>query len=148
MTTYDELRLDNQLCFPLYAASRQVTRLYQPLLKKLGITYPQYLILLVLWEKDDLSVSEIGERLMLSSNTLTPLLKRMETQGILLRTRSSEDERIVKIALTSEGDKLREKAVAIPRDLGSRILEILDEKEVISLVNTLKKFLSDVKEED
>jgi len=141
MTSYDELRLRNQLCFPLYAASRQITRMYQPLLKELGLTYPQYLILLVLWESTELSVTEIGEKLQLNSNTLTPLLKRMETQGLLIRSRSVDDERIVRIQLTPEGEKMKDQAVKIPRELGAQLLEVLNEKEVISLMTTLKKLL-------
>jgi len=144
MTTYNELRLDNQLCFPLYAASRMITRMYQPLLKKLGLTYPQYLILMVLWEENEQSVTGIGAKLRLSTNTLTPLLKRMETQGIVVRKRSPADERIVKVMLTPEGEKLKEKAVTIPRELGSRMLGILEEEELLSVMKVLKKFLGAV----
>jgi MarR family transcriptional regulator, organic hydroperoxide resistance regulator len=111
------LQLDNQLCFPLYAASRMVTKLYQPLLEKLGITYPQYLILLVLWENDELSVNEIGKKLMLETNTLTPLLKRMEVKGIVKRTRSKSDERRVIVKLTDKGDALKQSALCIPLEL-------------------------------
>jgi DNA-binding MarR family transcriptional regulator len=111
------LQLDNQLCFPLYAASRMVTKLYQPLLEKLGITYPQYLILLVLWENDELSVNEIGKKLMLETNTLTPLLKRMEVKGIVKRTRSKSDERRVIVKLTDKGNALKQSALCIPLEL-------------------------------
>ncbi len=142
MTTYDELRLDNQLCFPLYAASRMVTRMYQPLLKEIGVTYPQYLILMVLWEAGELSVTEIGARLHLSSNTLTPLLKRMEARALVRRERSAEDERVVRVILTPDGINLKEKAVKIPRQLGSRLLESAELEELITVVSVLKKILA------
>ena len=111
------LKLDSQLCFPLYAASRMVTKLYQPLLEKLDITYPQYLILLVLWENDELSVNEIGKKLMLETNTLTPLLKRMESKGIVKRKRSKSDERRVIVSLTDKGNSLKQQALCIPLEL-------------------------------
>ena len=104
---YEQLKLDNQLCFPLYAASRLLIRAYQPFLDKLKITYPQYLVLMVLWEHKELTVTEISKQLHLNTNTLTPLLKRMEKQQILERIRSKEDERVVKIRLTDKGTKLR-----------------------------------------
>jgi DNA-binding MarR family transcriptional regulator len=114
------LRLDEQLCFATYAASRAFTRAYAPLLAELGLTYPQYIAMLVLWEKDDLSVSELGERLMLDSGTLTPLLKRLEQAGVVTRHRDTEDERVVRVRLTSAGKKLEEKAHAIPTALACR----------------------------
>ena len=104
------LLLDNQLCFALYSTSLAMTRLYKPLLDGLGITYPQYLVLLVLWERDDLSVSELGERLFLDSGTLTPLLKRMESAGLIKRIRAPDDERRVHITLTPGGRKLKARA--------------------------------------
>jgi DNA-binding MarR family transcriptional regulator len=111
------LSLDRQICFPLYAASRLVIRLYQPLLEPLGLTYPQYIVLLVLWQKSPLTVSEIGARTMLQSNTLTPLLKKLEAAGILRRTRDSIDERLVKVALTPQGHRLKTKCLSIPQEL-------------------------------
>src|SRR5690606_34434483 len=108
------LKLDNQLCFALYAAANRVTRLYQPLLAELGLTYPQYLVLLVLWEQDRRSVGELGELLDLDSGTITPLLKRMELAGLVERQRDSEDQRRVLISLTRAGTKLRECAQTIP----------------------------------
>jgi DNA-binding MarR family transcriptional regulator len=111
----DPLRLDNQLCFALYAASRAMTGAYQPLLDQLGITYPQYLVLLTLWEEDGARVSRIGERLYLDSATLTPLLKRLEARGLVERRRSSADERVVEVFLTGEGKKLRRRAEEVPR---------------------------------
>src|SRR5215203_2825222 len=105
-------RLDEQLCFALYAASRAFTRAYAPLLTELGLTYPQYVAMLVLWERDDLSVSERGERLALDSGTLTPLLKRLEEAGIVSRARAAADERVVRIRVTPLGKKLERKARA------------------------------------
>ena len=110
----EQLRLDNQLCFAIYACSRAMTRLYAPLLGRLGLTYPQYLVMLVLWEGDQLTVSELGERLYLDSGTLTPLLKRLESAGLLARQRDAQDERRVRIALTNAGQALRAEAEKIP----------------------------------
>ena len=108
------LLLDNQLCFALYSTSLAMTKLYKPLLEALGLTYPQYLVMLVLWEQDDVTVSSLGERLFLDSGTLTPLLKRMETADLLARTRSKEDERRVHISLTATGRKLKTQAAKVP----------------------------------
>jgi DNA-binding MarR family transcriptional regulator len=108
------LLLDNQLCFALYSASLAMTKLYKPLLEALGLTYPQYLVMLVLWEQDGLTVSALGERLHLDSGTLTPLLKRMEQADLLVRQRSAEDERRVEVTLTLAGKRLKAKAGAVP----------------------------------
>jgi DNA-binding MarR family transcriptional regulator len=108
------LLLDNQLCFALYSASLAMTKLYKPLLDALGLTYPQYLALLVLWERDGLTVSELGERLSLDSGTLTPLLKRMEAAGLVSRLRDTADERRVHIQLTADGRSLKARASHIP----------------------------------
>ena len=108
------LLLDNQLCFALYSTSLAMTKLYKPLLDELGLTYPQYLAMLVLWEKDSLTVSELGERLFLDSGTLTPLLKRLEVSGFVSRLRDVEDERRVHITLTAAGRKLKSRAASIP----------------------------------
>ena len=108
------LLLDNQLCFALYSASLAMTKLYKPLLDELGLTYPQYLTMLVLWERDGLAVSELGERLSLDSGTLTPLLKRLEAAGLIARIRAIEDERRVHITLTAAGRKLKARAQKIP----------------------------------
>ena len=113
-TSDPALLLDNQLCFALYSTSLTITKLYQPLLADLGLTYPQYLVMLVLWEHDDIMVSALGERLFLDSGTLTPLLKRMEAAGLLRRTRSSVDERRVLIALTAAGQQLKAQAARVP----------------------------------
>ena len=119
---YEQLKLENQLCFPVYAASRLITREYQPFLDKLEITYPQYLVLMVLWEKDSLSVNEITEKLILNTNTMTPILKRMEAQGIIIRKRSEEDERRVIITLTPKGKQLQSEASSIPEKLVARLV--------------------------
>ena len=109
------LRLDNQVCFALYSASLAMTKLYKPLLDRIGLTYPQYLVMLVLWEQDGVTVSELGERLFLDSGTLTPLLKRLEAQDQIARLRDVQDERRVRITLTAEGRALRDQAEAIPQ---------------------------------
>ncbi|RLQ90624.1 MarR family winged helix-turn-helix transcriptional regulator [Falsibacillus albus] len=113
----EKLKLENQICFKLYAAEREVTKLYRPLLKELEITYPQYLVLLVLWEIDTITVKELGKRLYLDSGTLTPMLKRMEANVIIERKRSEVDERIVNISLTEKGKKMQERAECVPTQL-------------------------------
>ncbi len=111
------LRLDNQICFAIYSTAHAFNRVYKPLLDRLGLTYPQYLVMLVLWERDDVPVKDIGERLLLDSGTLTPLLKRLEAADLIKRTRSTVDERQVLIALTSQGQALREKARSVPQSI-------------------------------
>lgn len=115
----DSLLLKNQLCFPLYAASRMVTAAYTPFLKPLGITYTQYLALLVLWEKTSVTVGELGRALYLDNGTLTPMLKKMEQAGLLVRKRDTADERIVVVSLTKKGESLKQKALHIPGKLKS-----------------------------
>lgn len=135
MSERDPLHLDQQLCFALYNASRALTRAYAPLLAPLGVTYPQYLVLLVLWEHDGLPVNEVGQRLALDSGTLTPLLKRLERQGLVERRRGADDERIVRIHLTSEGRALRGKARKIPMELAcSAGYDVDSERSVRELV--------------
>ena len=111
---HEAMKLDNQLCFPLYAAARSVVSLYTPYLKPLGLTYTQSIVFLVLWEKDGITVGEICDRLMLDSGTLSPLLKKMEQSGLIERKRSSEDDRVVLITLTPEGRALQDKAKEVP----------------------------------
>ena len=138
--THEEyLKLENQLCFPLYATSRMITRLYQPLLSKLGITYPQYIVMLVLWEDDALSIKEIGERIQLNTNTLTPLLKRMEELKFISRSRSVRDERIVLVNLTKAGSDLKSKALEIPAQLMGSLNYPAD--KAIELKRMLDEFL-------
>ena len=118
---FDCLRLDQQLCFPLYAAARKVTGQYTPYFKELGLTYTQYIVFMVLWEKDEVTVGDICRRLYLDSGTLTPLLKKMEEKGWLQRTRSREDERIVIVTLTEEGRKMKERCQSIPASISKCI---------------------------
>ena len=138
------LALDSQVCFALYAANRAVTARYRPLLSELDLTYPQYLVMLVLWEAaargETLRVSTIGDRLRLDSGTLTPLLRRLEQRGLVDRRRSKDDERVVTIALTSEGESLREQAREVP----SRLLCELgvDSSQAASLRDALRQLLS------
>jgi DNA-binding MarR family transcriptional regulator len=113
-TPTEALKLSNQLCFPIYAAANAIQKAYRPHLAPLGLTYPQYLVMLVLWERDGLSLGDIGRRLRLDSGTLTPLLKRLEVAGLVTRRRSDQDERVVLIALTEEGRALKAKAEPIP----------------------------------
>ena len=115
----ERMKLDHQLCFPLYAAARSVTGLYTPWLKALGLTYTQYLVFLVLWEKDEIPVGEICERLMLDNGTVSPLLKKMEQAGHIKRSRSAEDDRVVVITLTEQGRKLQSEAKDIPEKVGA-----------------------------
>jgi len=120
---YEQLKLGNQLCFPVYAASRLITREYQPLLDNLGITYPQYLTLMILWEEDGMPVNDIARKLILNTNTITPLLKRMEKDGIIRRKRSKDDERKVIVQLTAKGRDLQEQAALIPEQLAGRLID-------------------------
>lgn len=136
------LFLENQLCFPMYAASRLITKLYTPHLDALDLTYPQYLVMLVLWEHKSQSVSEIGNRLYLESNTLTPLLKRLEQKGLLSRTRSKTDERSVLIQITSAGEELKSKAQEIPLTLiNSMPNDTLSEEEIKNFRKTLTQLM-------
>ncbi len=128
---YDTLRLDNQLCFPIYVASREIIQSYNQYLDELDITYPQYLVLMVLWEEDEMTVNSIGKRLHLDSGTLTPLLKRMESKRVIARNRCKTDERTVKISLTDKGKQLREKAVKIPAELAKGITLTVEEAETL-----------------
>jgi DNA-binding MarR family transcriptional regulator len=135
----DNLRLERQLCFALHATSRAVTQAYAPLLEPLGVTYPQYLVLLVLWEDDNVTVSGLGERLFLDSGTLTPLLKRLETQGIVARRRDEDDERVVRVALTRAGKKLRGKAEGIAGGVACALG--VSAAEIAALRDPLRKIL-------
>ena len=130
----DALLLDRQLCFALYSASRALTRAYAPLLEPLGITYPQYVVFLTLWERDGRPVHELGTCLGLDSGTLTPLLKRLEERGLVERRRDREDERVVKIYLTTDGKALRTKAKKIPHQLAEKAgYDVEDAKQLAAL---------------
>ena len=136
MTT--DLRLDAQLCFALYAASRKVSGQYREPLKHLGLTYPQYLVLLVLWEQDGRTVSQLGRALMLDSGTLSPLLRRMEASGFVTRARAAQDERSVVVSLTAHGRELREQTAAMREDLVSEMpLTTEEQRTLIHLVRKL-----------
>lgn len=137
----ESMKLDSQLCFPLYAASRKIVSLYTPVLKPLGITYTQYIMFLVLWEKDGITVGELCRRLMLDTGTVTPMLKNTEKQGFIKRERSKEDERVVVISLTDEGRALYKKAKTIPSKVGSCIR--LEKDEAIELYSILYKLLGE-----
>ena len=133
-----QLLLGNQLCFPVYSASKLITKAYKPHLDRLGVTYPQYLVLLVLWEKDQQTIHAIKQALLLDTNTLSPMLKRMEKMEILNRTRSQTDERSVIIELTPKGKKLKEKALQIPEELmASMACEDLEHTDLLQLRDTL-----------
>jgi DNA-binding MarR family transcriptional regulator len=128
----EPLSLENQLCFAFYSVTHAFNRAYRQLLDPLGLTYPQYVVLLVLWAQDDLTVKEIGERLFLDSGTLTPLLKRLESAGLVRRQRDTKDERQVRIMLTETGRTLREKAKDIPHEVGCMLGLSLDEASALS----------------
>ena len=140
-----QLKLDNQICFPLYAISRLVIQQYKLLLDELGVTYPQYLVLLVLWEQEEIPVKEISHRLFLETNTLTPLLKRMQSNGILERKRSKTDERVVIISLTPKGKELQNRAIEIPNKLVQQSDCFSTEEDVFVLKRILDKILDNVK---
>jgi DNA-binding MarR family transcriptional regulator len=136
----DMLRLDSQLCFSIYACSREIIGLYRPLLDDLGITYPQYLVLLVLWEQKECTVKELGNRLYLDSGTLTPMLKRMENNGLVKRFRSQQDERVVLISLTEKGESLKERAYCIPEELLAKSgLTPAEMQEMLVRLQSLRK---------
>ncbi|WP_066435457.1 MarR family winged helix-turn-helix transcriptional regulator [Chryseobacterium sp. CCH4-E10] len=129
------LKLEEQMCFPLYAVSRHITQVYKPLLDELGITYPQYLVLMVLWEHGKQTVNQIGEKLLLDSGTLTPLLKRLQQKDMLIRQRSSVDERIVEISLTKFGDRLKDKAACIPEKMFAELGISMQEAETLKEIS-------------
>ena len=138
----DHLKLDMQLCFPLYAASNLLVKVYRPLLEPLGLTYSQYLVMLVLWERDSVSVGDLGHCLYLDSGTLTPLLKRMENSGFINRRRDSNDERRVLVSLTTKGSEIKDLAVNIPKKLSDQLnISNIGElrSEIQSLVQALSK---------
>lgn len=138
----NQIKLSNQLCFQIYNLSKEMVGLYRPLLEDLDITYPQYLVMLVLWEHQKINVKEIGMLLNLDSGTLTPLLKRLEAKQLVLRERSKKDERIVEISLTEKGEKYKEKALCIPDKLISKINLNKDEQiQFKQLINKISKSL-------
>ncbi len=141
---YDQLKLENQICFPLYAASRLIIRAYQEDLEKLNITYTQYLVLMVLWENDNVTVNEIAEKLILNTNTVTPLLKRMESLQLISRFQSTHDQRKVMIRLTEQGKELQQEASKIPANLLAKLQINFNESEIedaLELKNKLYKLI-------
>ncbi|MDO4891231.1 MAG: MarR family transcriptional regulator [Coriobacteriaceae bacterium] len=142
---YASLRLESQLCFPLYAASKEIVRRYKPLLDPLDLTYTQYITMMALWEHEQMSVSELGECLYLNSATLTPVLKRLEAKGFITRKRSLEDERSVIVGITDEGRKLQDQALSVPVQMGSCVR--MDPQEAYALKQLLDKLLASFDEE-
>ena len=139
---YDSLKLENQLCFPLYACSKEIVRRYKTYLDKLDLTYTQYIVMMVMWEEKELNVKELGDKLFLDSGTLTPVLKKLEAKGYVTRERSKIDERTLIVTLTDSGKELREMAVDIP--IGMRGCLKLSDGEMIQLRTMLGKILSDM----
>ena len=141
---YDCLKLENQLCFPLYACSKEIVRRYTPLLEELDLTYTQYIVMMVMWEEQETNVKALGEKLYLDSGTLTPLLKKLETKKYITRTRSKDDERNLVIQITKEGMDLRKKAKSVPEELGKCVN--LEPKEAGELYKILYKILNHFQE--
>lgn len=139
MSKYEDLKLDNQLCFSLYAASREVIKLYKPCLDKFNLTYTQYIAMLVLWEDEKSTVKEIGKRLHLDSGTLTPLLKKLEGMGLIKRYRDSNDDRVVIVELTEEGRSLKQEIICVPKEMACRIN--LSRNEIEKLKDELDNLL-------
>lgn len=139
---YDSLKLENQLCFPLYACSKEIVRRYKTYLDKLDLTYTQYIVMMVMWEEKELNVKELGDKLFLDSGTLTPVLKKLEAKGYVTRERSKIDERTLIVTLTESGKELREMAVDIP--VGMRGCLKLSDEEMVQLRTMLGKILSDM----
>lgn len=138
----EQLKLENQLCFPVYAASRLITRAYQPYLQALRITYPQYLVLMLLWEQDTQPVNTIAKKLVLNTNTITPLLKRMEQLCLIVRKRSETDERQVMISLTEKGQDLKQKASQIPQKMAENLLKSnLKETDLLEMKKNLQAII-------
>ena len=136
---FECLKLENQLCFPLYAASREILRKYTPLLKDINLTYTQYIVMMVMWEHKKLNIGELCKYLFLDTGTLSPLLKSMEEKGLITRTRQKNDERVVIIEITEEGEKLKEKALSVPEKISSCVN--LSQEEAESLYKILYKIL-------
>ncbi len=142
---YDCLKISNQLCFPLYACSKEIVRKYKPYLDPLDLTYTQYITLLVLWEEQEITVKALGEKLFLDSGTLTPVLKKLEQKGYVVRNRSKDDERNLNITLTPEGEELKKQACSIPAKMGKCVN--LSQEEAQQLYNLLYKIIGCAREE-
>ncbi len=140
MGKYDCLKLENQLCFPLYACSKEIVRKYKPFLDEIDLTYTQYIAMMVLWEKKEINVKDLGEALFLDSGTLTPLLKKLEEKGFVSRKRSEEDERVLNVKITAKGEALKDEALSIPAKMGGCV--DLTEKETEELYKILHKLMN------
>ena len=143
---YDALKLDNQICFPLYACSKEIVRMYKPFLDDIDLTYTQYITMMVMWETEEINVKSLGERLYLDSGTLTPLLKKLEAKGYIVRNRSKTDERNLLVTLTDKGRELKKKAVCIPEKMAGCVH--LTRDEAFELYRLLHKVLSAVEDEN
>ncbi|MBE5889669.1 MAG: MarR family transcriptional regulator [Lachnospiraceae bacterium] len=144
MDKYDVLKLENQLCFPLYACSKEIVRKYKPYLDEIDLTYTQYITMMVLWEHKSMNVKKLGGYLYLDSGTLTPVLKKLEQKGYVKRTRDGKDERVLNVSITSKGEKLKEKAVEIPVKMGNCFT--ITQEEAVILHKVLNSILSQVTE--
>ncbi len=146
MENFDPLRLENQLCFPLYACAREIVKAYRPHLDALGLTYTQYITMMVLWEEEHISVKDLGQKLHLDSGTLTPLLKKLESKGYLVRERSHQDERVVIACITDEGRKLKQAAVGVPQAMMRQMADFSrsDVKALYDLLYKLMDFLENL----
>lgn len=142
MDNYDVLKLENQICFPLYACSKEIVRKYKPFLDEIDLTYTQYITMLVLWEHKEISVKDLGEYLYLDSGTLTPVLKKLEQKGYVSRARDTQDERVLNVTITEEGELLKEKAVEIPAKIGSCVC--LPAEDAMKLYEILQKILKNI----
>lgn len=143
MESYDSLKLENQLCFPLYAASREVIKRYTPFLKALDLTYTQYIAMMVLWHEKEISVKDLGAKLFLDSGTLTPVLKSLEEKGYVVRRRSPDDERVVLVAATEQGEELKERALSVPEKVSGCVR--LEPDDALKLYELLYKVLASLK---
>ena len=136
---FDELKLDNQICFPLYAVSKEIIRRYKPFLEKIDLTYTQYITMMVMWEAESICVKDLGKRLFLDSGTLTPVLKTLEKKGYITRARSSEDERVLNVKITKEGMNLRAMAADVPLQVGKCVA--LEQDDAVQLYRILHKLM-------
>ncbi|WP_294207214.1 MarR family transcriptional regulator [uncultured Chryseobacterium sp.] len=144
MEAPENLKLENQICFPLYVIAKEITGLYRPFLDELDMTYPQYLVMMVLWEHDGMTVSCIGEKLYLDSGTLTPLLKRLEAKGLITRQRKKEDERVVEIFITEAGKQLKSRACSVPEKIIASTK--VDPEDLIRLKESVQNIIKTLKE--
>ncbi len=140
---YDGLKLENQICFPLYACAKEIVRKYKPFLDELDLTYTQYITMMVLWEEKQINVKDLGNKIFLDSGTLTPLLKKLEAKGYILRERSKEDERSLIISITDKGEQLKEEAVLIPQKVGCCV--DIEPEKAVELYNTLYEILEQMR---